>query len=76
MCASLHKPHPPRLAHFRFDAVFGFQLLNEFIGRKLGSQDVYLAFDGSKGPAGAVPKRPRSATILVTKNDGGQVGFG
>jgi uncharacterized protein len=32
--------------------------------------------DASKGAAGAVPKRPRSATIVVTKNDGGQVGFG
>jgi uncharacterized protein len=32
--------------------------------------------DAVKGAAGAVPKRPRSATIVVTKNDGGQVGFG
>jgi uncharacterized protein len=32
--------------------------------------------DASKGTAGAVAKRPRSATIVVTKNDGGQVGFG
>lgn len=32
--------------------------------------------DAVKGAAGAAPKRPRSATIVVTKNDGGQVGFG
>ena len=32
--------------------------------------------DAIKGAAGAVPKRPRSATIVVTKDDGGQVGFG
>jgi uncharacterized protein len=32
--------------------------------------------DAVKGAAGAVPKRPRSATIVVTKDDGGQVGFG
>jgi uncharacterized protein len=32
--------------------------------------------DASKGATGAVAKRPRSATIVVTKNDGGQVGFG
>lgn len=32
--------------------------------------------DAAKGAAGATPKRPRSATIVVTKNDGGQVGFG
>jgi uncharacterized protein len=32
--------------------------------------------DAVKGATGAVPKRPRSATIVVTKNDGGQVGFG
>ncbi len=32
--------------------------------------------DSSKTTAGAVAKRPRSATIVVTKNDGGQVGFG
>jgi uncharacterized protein len=32
--------------------------------------------DAVKGKAGAVPARPRSATIVITKNDGGQVGFG
>ena len=32
--------------------------------------------DAAKSAAGATPKRPRSATIVVTKNDGGQVGFG
>jgi uncharacterized protein len=32
--------------------------------------------DAVKGATGVVPKRPRSATIVVTKNDGGQVGFG
>jgi uncharacterized protein len=32
--------------------------------------------DAVKGAVGAVAKRPRSATIVVTKNDGGQVGFG
>jgi uncharacterized protein len=32
--------------------------------------------DAVKGAAGATPKRPRSSTIVVTKDDGGQVGFG
>jgi uncharacterized protein len=32
--------------------------------------------DSSKSTTNAVAKRPRSATIVVTKNDGGQVGFG
>lgn len=32
--------------------------------------------DAVKGATDAAPKRPRSATIVVTKNDGGQVGFG
>ncbi len=32
--------------------------------------------DAIKGAAGVVPKRPRSSTIVVTKDDGGQVGFG
>jgi uncharacterized protein len=32
--------------------------------------------DAVKGAAGATAKRPRSATVVITKTDGGQVGFG
>lgn len=31
--------------------------------------------DGSKTTAGSAPRRPRSSTVVVTKNDGGQIGF-
>ncbi len=44
----------------------------------LGNPSLWTSYwpDAVKGAAAATPQRPRSATIVVTKNDGAQVGFG
>ncbi len=44
----LHKPHAALLAHLGFDAVLGFELLQELFHTEFGRQDVGLALDGSK----------------------------
>ena len=46
-CAS-REPHRPRLPHLGLDAVLGFELIHELVGRKLGGEDVNLALHGGE----------------------------